>query len=120
MLPDKGHEMQIQVVDDGGATAKVVLTGKLDIAGAEVIALPLATLSGSKSGVTIDMSGVTFIASIGIRHLVSASKALRRRGGALELLNPNDMVTEVLVSTGVSDFMIITRTDGSVGAAAKA
>ena len=112
--------MHIDIEEDGNQSARVVLIGKLDIAGAEEIALPLAALSGGKSGVTIDMSGVTFIASIGIRHLVSASKALRRRGGALELLNPNDMVTEVLVSTGVSDFMIITRTDGSVGAAAKA
>ena len=109
MLSDKGHEMQIQVVDDGGATAKVVLTGKLDIAGAEVIALPLATLSGSKSGVTIDMSGVTFIASIGIRHLVSANKALIRKGGRLELLNPNNLVTEILDRAGVSSLMIITR-----------
>src|SRR5262245_46955916 len=39
--------MQIAVQDDVGATAKVVLTGKLDIAGAEVVALPLATLSGA-------------------------------------------------------------------------
>jgi anti-anti-sigma factor len=101
--------MQIQVIDDGGATAKVVLTGKLDIAGADVIALPLAALLGSKRALTIDMSGVTFIASIGIRHLVSASKALMRRGRRLELLNPNDTVTEALVTTGVSDLMTITR-----------
>jgi anti-anti-sigma factor len=120
MPADKGLRMQIQVVDDGGATAKVVLTGKLDIAGAEVIALPLATLAGSKSGVTIDMSGVTFLASIGIRHLVSTSKALMRRGGRLELLDPNDMVTEVLVTTGVSDLMTITRTGRPAGAAVKA
>src|SRR5580658_3328652 len=101
--------MQISIADDTGPTAKMVLVGKLDIAGAEVIALPLATLSGSKSGVLIDMAGVSFLASIGIRHLVSASKALRRRGGSLVLLNPNDMVTEVLVSSGVDDMMKIVR-----------
>lgn len=108
--------MQIQIEDSGGAAATVVLTGKLDIAGADVIALPLATLSGSKSDLTIDMAGVTFLASIGIRHLVTASKALARRGGRLELLNPNAMVTEILTTTGVVDFMTITRTDGAVGA----
>ena len=108
--------MQIQVTEDTGTTAKVVLTGKLDIAGAEAVALPLATLSGAKRALTIDMSGVTFIASIGIRHLVSASKALARRGGGLTLLNPNDLVTEVLNTTGVSDLMTITRGDGAVKA----
>jgi anti-anti-sigma factor len=105
--------MQIQVVDDGGATAKVVLVGKLDVVGADVIASPIATLSASKSGLTIDMSGVTFIGTTGLRHLVSAGKALMRRGGRLELLNPNDMVTDVLVTTRVTDFITITRTHGS-------
>jgi anti-sigma B factor antagonist len=108
--------MQIQIAEDTGTTAKVVLTGKLDIAGAEVVALPLATLSGAKSALTIDMSGVTFIASIGIRHLVSAGKALRRRGGSLTLLDPSDIVTEVLDTTGVADLMTITRSHGALKA----
>jgi anti-sigma B factor antagonist len=108
--------MQIQIAEDTGTTAKVVLTGKLDIAGAEVVALPLATLSGAKSALTVDMSGVTFIASIGIRHLVSASKALRRRGGGLTLLDPNEIVTEVLNTTGVTDLMTITRSGGALKA----
>src|SRR5258705_11497209 len=67
--------------DNGAATARVALTGRLDIAGAEVVALPLATLAGAKQGLIIDMSGVSFIASIGIRHLVSAAKTLSRRNG---------------------------------------
>ena len=71
--------MQI-TIDDGTTTATVVLTGRLDIAGAEAVALPLATLSGAKSSLVIDMAGVSFIASIGLRHLVTAAKSLRRRG----------------------------------------
>ena len=109
--------MQITIVDDTGATAKAVLSGKLDIAGAERIALPLATLAGGKSGVLLDMAGVTFIASIGIRHLVSASKALTRRGGRLVLLNPNPMVTDVLTTSGVAELMTIVRSDAEAAAA---
>jgi anti-anti-sigma factor len=75
--------MQITIVDDSGPTAKVVLNGKLDIAGADTVALPLATRSGGKSELVLDMAGVSFIASIGIRHLDAASKALARRGGRL-------------------------------------
>ena len=71
--------MQITIVDDSGTTAKVILSGKLDIAGADAIALPLATLAGGKSGLVVDMAAVSFLASIGIRHLVSASKALGDR-----------------------------------------
>jgi anti-sigma B factor antagonist len=108
--------MQIVIADQSGPTAKVGLVGKLDIAGAEVIALPLATLAGAKTGVVIDMSGVTFIASIGIRHLVSATKALARRGGRLVLVNPNEMVKGVLVTSGVADLMPIVANESEAQA----
>lgn len=93
--------MQI-VIDDNDAIARVSLIGKLDIQGAEVVALPLATLSGGKQNVLIDMSGVTFIASIGIRHLVSAAKTLSRRGGQLILISPTEVVVNVLTTAGIT------------------
>lgn len=100
--------MQI-AINDAGTTATVTMVGRLDISGAEVVALPLATLSGSKDGLFIDMSGVTFVASIGLRHLVSAAKAVGRRGGRLVLLNPNDAVTEVIATSGLTDLLLIER-----------
>jgi anti-sigma B factor antagonist len=103
--------MQITISDEAGPTAKLGLVGKLDIAGAEVIAMPLATLAGGKKGVVIDMSGVTFLASIGIRHLISATKTLSRKGGKLVLINPSDIVRDVLVTHGVSDLMPIVTTE---------
>jgi anti-anti-sigma factor len=108
--------MQV-ATDDAGPIATVRLTGKLDIAGAGAIEMPLATLSGAKSGLIIDLTEVTFIASIGIRHLVSASKAMARRGGRLVLLNPNDMVTEVLETSGVTEILRIARSEGEARAA---
>jgi len=109
--------MQITIVDDAGAIAKVTLNGKLDISGAEKIALPLATLAGGKSGILLDMTEVSFLASIGIRHLVAASKALARRGGRLVLLNPNPMVTDVLTTSGVVELLPIARSDAEAAAA---
>ena len=103
--------MQIEI-NDAGSTATVTMVGRLDIAGAETVALPLATLSGSKNGLTINMAGVTFIASIGLRHLVSAAKAVRRRGGRLVLLNPHAAVAEVIATSGLADLLQIER-DGA-------
>jgi anti-anti-sigma factor len=96
--------MQV-TIDDQGTTARVVLTGRLDIAGADAVALPLATVSGAKDAVVIDMGGVTFIASIGLRHLVSAAKALARRGGSLRLVNANPVVVEVITSAGLAQML---------------
>lgn len=101
--------MEISPDSGSGSTARIALTGRLDIQGAETVALPLATLSGAKQNVVIDMSGVSFIASIGIRHLVSASKALTRRGGRLVLLNLTAPVREVLEMAGIID-MVSTAT----------
>lgn len=96
-------------INDAGASATVKLTGRLDVAGAERIDLPLATLSGSKNSLLIDMAGVTFIASIGLRHLVTAAKAVRRRGGHLVLLNPTAAVAEVVMASGLTEFLPIER-----------
>src|SRR5262245_16567874 len=92
--------------------------GRLDISGAEMIAMPLAALSGAKSGLVIDVSEVTSVASIGIRHLVSAAKVLERRGGRLVLLNPNNTVADILATTGVSDFLHIAHSESEARAAA--
>jgi anti-sigma B factor antagonist len=91
----------------------VKLVGRLDITGAETVAIPLATLSGSKSGLFIDMSGVTFVASIGLRHLVSAAKAVGRRGGRMVLLNPNAAVVEVITTSGLTDLLHIENGGGT-------
>jgi anti-sigma B factor antagonist len=100
--------MQIAIHDDGTA-ATVTMVGRLDISGAEVVALPLATLSGSKSALFVDMAGVTFIASIGLRHLVSAAKAVGRRGGRLILLNSTAVVTEIITTSGLAGLLQIER-----------
>jgi len=104
--------MQI-VIDDSGSTATVKLVGRLDISGADVIALPLATLSGSKNGLTIDMTDVSFIASIGLRHLVSAAKAVGRRGGRLVVRNPSAAVAEVITTSGLDGLLSIERGDAA-------
>lgn len=103
--------MQI-AIDDAGSAATVVLNGRLDISGADVVALPLATLSGSKDKLTVDMAGVTFVASIGLRHLVAAAKAISRRGGTLIVANPTPAVLEIITTSGLSD-MLNVQTGGA-------
>jgi anti-anti-sigma factor len=109
--------MEIVTSEDRGATARVVLTGRLDIVGAEAVALPLATLAGAKQNLIVDMSGVSFVASIGLRHLVSAAKTVTRRGGRLVLLNPTELVEVVLVTSGLTNMLPIVRSDSEADAA---
>jgi anti-anti-sigma factor len=109
--------MEMTISDFGQAGKKVTLVGKLDIMGAEEIGLPLAALAGSRSNIVVDMTGVDFIASIGIRQLVETAKAVARGAGKLVLLDPNPMVTQVLVVSGLEPFLPIVRTEDEARAA---
>jgi anti-anti-sigma factor len=103
--------MDITISDFGGVAKKIRLVGKLDIAGAEVIGLPLATIAGTKTSIVVDMAGVDFISSIGIRHLVLAAKSVARGPGRLVLLGPSPLVTEVLIASGLDDVLPIVRSE---------
>ena len=101
--------MNISISDFGSLAKRVTLTGKLDIAGALKIELPLATLAGTRGSLVIDMAAVDFIASIGIRQLIMAAKAVTRGAGRLVLLDPTLAVTETLETSGLVDLLPIVR-----------
>jgi anti-anti-sigma factor len=116
-MVSKEVAMEITVSDFGDTARKVTLVGRLDIVGAEQIGAPLAAAAGSRSNIVIDMGGVDFIASIGIRHLVMAAKAVSRSAGKLVLLDPTPMVTEVLVIAGLDRLLPIVRSEAEAMAA---
>jgi anti-sigma B factor antagonist len=109
--------MQITIGRFGDIGTRVVLIGKLDIVGAEKIGTPLAAVAGARDNVVVDMAGVDFIASIGIRHLVMAARTVARGSRRLVLLGPNPLVTEVLVNAGLADLLPIVRSEDEARAA---
>jgi anti-anti-sigma factor len=109
--------MQIFVSEFGTTGKRVTLTGKLDISGADKLDLPLAAIAGERQNVVIDMGGVEFIASIGIRHLVLAAKAFARGNGRFVLLNPTPLVAEVLTTSGLQQILPIVNSEDEAIAA---
>ena len=57
--------------------------------------------------VAVDLSGVTFLASIGMRTLVSSARAQMNRGGAMALINPAPMVNQALIAAGLDSLIPI-------------
>ncbi len=81
----------------------VTLVGRLDMMGAQAIDLKFTSgVATGVSGVVVDLSGVSFLASLGIRTLISPAKALKARGGKMVLLNPQPLVLEVLKVSGLT------------------
>lgn len=74
--------------------------GRLDVGGTQQIDLPFNALAGSRPALVVDLSKVTFIASLGVRLLIVAGRTVQRKGGRMVLLQPCPEVEAVLVSTG--------------------
>jgi anti-sigma B factor antagonist len=78
------------------------LSGRLDIIGTGEIETEFAGYCAVDKGrVLVDLSGVDFLTSIGIRLLVVNAKALAARGGRMILLNPRPEVRTVLEIAGI-------------------
>ncbi len=99
--------MKMQTEQVGNIVTKASLSGKLDIAGAHAIDLPFNVLVGSKRAIVIDLSEVTFIASMGLRTLIMGAKTVASKGGKLVLLSPNEHVEKVLEDSGTTTIIAI-------------
>ncbi len=95
--------MEISHEDINPELRRIMLSGRLDIRGTDMIAARFAELStDAKRNVIVDFTGVTFLASIGIRALISNAKALHKMGGRMALVvGDNSSVEKTLSSTGI-------------------
>lgn len=99
--------MRIEQQDIEGGIHKMTLNGSLDIEGASAVELPFNEVAETHKKVIVDMTGVDFLASIGIRVLVKAAKTIGSRGGRLAVFNPNEAARSVLASTGVDSIVFV-------------
>jgi anti-anti-sigma factor len=97
--------MPIAIQDLESGVTVVAISGRIDIAGAHQIDMPMSIVAGSKRRVVIDLTAVDFLASMGIRHIVIAAKSIASKRGACVMYGPNADVRSVLEATGI-DTMI--------------
>lgn len=85
-------------IDDLAAnTVRVRLAGRLDTVGVDQIETRFsAAVAASGRDAVIDLSGVSFVSSMGVRLLVSAARAQRSRGHRMVLCAPPPAVAETL------------------------
>ena len=99
--------MAISFDDSKENLRRIIITGRLDIAGTDEISTKFAALAASaQRRVLVDLAGVSFLASIGIRSIISTAKAVQQRGGKMVLLVANDStVQKTLEITGIPDLI---------------
>ena len=100
--------MELQYNEQENGIRVIKLTGKLDINGHREIENQFTEYcSGEGIRMIVDLSGVEFITSIGIRLLSNNTKALASRDGKMVLLSPPENVLNVLETTGIPDIIPI-------------
>ena len=99
--------MAIDFDDSKENLRRIINTGRLDIPGTDEIATRFSALAASaQRRVVVDLTAVSFLASIGIRAIIGNAKALQQRGGKMVLLVGNNVtVTTTLEITGIDDLI---------------
>lgn len=99
--------MAITVQDLADGVTHVIISGRIDIAGAAEIDMPMSVVGGSRRSVIIDLSGVVFIASLGLRSIVLSGKSILSKKGKVALFAPQPAVEEVITTSGIDELIAI-------------
>ena len=73
-------------------------TGRIDFAGAQVLEgalAPALAQDGPVRGIVIDLAGVDYISSVGLRVLMVAAKAMRARKASIAVASLQPVVAEI-------------------------
>ncbi|HEX3994978.1 MAG TPA: ATP-binding protein [Acetobacteraceae bacterium] len=88
---------------------KLNLRGRLDAPGAQIIDTAFARMARAQERLIVDLSRVSFIASAGLRTLIAGARSLLARQGRMVCLDPDPLVEQVLVRSGVDRLIPVCR-----------
>ena len=88
---------------------KLNLRGRLDAPGAQIIDNAFAKMAGAQERLIVDLSRVSFMASAGLRTLIAGARGLIARQGKMVCLDPDPLVEQVLVRSGVDRLIPVCR-----------
>lgn len=92
--------------------SKIILKGRLDAVAADRIETRLAAaLVPRGQSAIIDLSHVEFVASLGLRTLISVARSMARKNAKLILFSPQEGVREVFDSVSLGDLIPIRDTE---------
>ncbi|MDX2274997.1 MAG: STAS domain-containing protein [Hyphomonadaceae bacterium] len=97
--------MQLRTEELPDNVTRAVLSGRLDIDGASKIDVQMNVLAGAKRALVVDLADVSFMASMGLRTLMTCARAISSKGGRIALAAPQENVARVLETSGAADLM---------------
>ncbi len=100
--------MKIEEVQLDDTLTHIALSGRLDAVGIKTEDLKFyAITAGRHHPALLDLSGVSFMSSVGIRMFIKSAKGLHAEGKRMALLSPTDVVRDLLEVAGVDELLPI-------------
>lgn len=104
--------MDMDIISLEGGITCIRLRGRLDAPGADVIGVRFsAAASKAPCRVVVDLSGVGFIASLGMRLLIASERNAKAKNGVMVLFGATAMVLDVLEQMAIDQIMPIVATE---------
>jgi anti-anti-sigma factor len=102
----------------GNNLIKVTLTGRLDTPGVDQIESPFfeAIVPGGHHAI-VDLTGVEFVTSMGIRMFIAAARGARARSARLALFGAQPLVQEVFENAALAQLLDICPNEAAAIAA---
>ena len=98
-------ELVVEELADG--VTRAALKGRLDIDGAAAVDQGLRNLAGGRRRLVLDLTDVTFVASMGLRTLIVCARTMLANGGKMVIAGAQPNVDRVLSVSGVDQVMTI-------------
>lgn len=95
-----GPRLLIDTEEVAPGVTKVNLRGRLDASGVQTISTTFDRVARTQGQLIVDLSRVSFIASTGLRTLISAARVVASRDGRMVFLGPEASVEAVLITSG--------------------
>ena len=88
--------LKVQIQPAVGASQRVAIAGRLDTHTYQELDRQLApVLASSVTSLVLDLAGLEYISSAGVRSVFKARKALAARGGKVLVANPQPQIQKV-------------------------
>lgn len=109
MPDDTPRTALLDLTVDAGPASTIALVGELDPATAPQLDDEIERLLADEGvqRLVLDLSGLTFLDSSGLRVFVTAREALTARGGELALRSPSANAQRLLDITGLGEIIAV-------------
>jgi anti-sigma B factor antagonist len=92
-------------LETGASPVRVVAAGEVDAASAPALATAIADASEAGGDVALDLGGVTFIDSSGLRVIAGAVTAADEQGRSVRVVAASSAVERIFAMTGLSELI---------------